>query len=100
MTDLDEAIRQPRTRDETVDYLDYVRLRTIRVSKPLSKSEAKRYLRVRTRLVKTGVIRPVTQERLRKVAMESYRQLPWYKRMRMRAKFRWVLFKEWLKTIR
>jgi len=99
MTELYEALRMPKTAVEIADYHEFTRLRGIQANKSLSPSETKRFSRVRTRLLKAHIIRPVTQERLRKVAMEKYVGLPWYRRWRLKAKFRWMIFKEWLKTI-
>jgi hypothetical protein len=92
---IDEVLRHPR-RDELNDCNEYQRLRSIQATKPLSESEKKRYMRVRLRLRKSGMIRPVNRSNLRDRAKEMYMALPWHKRLWLRLKFRWTLLRIWM----
>lgn len=87
---IDEVARNPR-QDELVDYSEFHRLRHIQAGKKLSKSEQARYVRIRIRLRKSGLIRPVNRSSLRDRAKEMYMALPWHKRLWLRLKFRWTL---------
>jgi hypothetical protein len=97
--DLDEVLRDVRP-GEVADYRDYIRLRQIQGEKPLSASERKRYVRVRTRLIKVGLVRPINPERLRAHAREIFASMAWYRRWWMVAKFRYAMFKTWLRALR
>jgi hypothetical protein len=98
---VDQLVREARGAQEIADATEYIKLARLQKSKgKLSVSEAKRMNRVRSRLLKVGLIQPINRKQLESVARATLREMPWWRRVLLRFRyFKWR-FQEWLKEIK
>jgi len=90
--------RKPQTFQENSDWNTYIRL--AREEKSLSRqgrtlAAAKRIQlkRVRLRLLTSGVIRTITQDKLHAIARDAYLKMSWRARVMMHVAYRWQRLK-------
>lgn len=70
------------------DVKEFVRLDKKKISKGhLKGSEVKRYVRIKTRLMKKGVIRVISRKTLVNQTREMYNSYPWWKKLSLRIKY-------------
>jgi len=56
----------------------------------------KHYARLKTRLIRSGLIAPATRDSIRNLAMEAYGKMPFYKKWWMKTKYYWKRFTSWI----
>ena len=88
-----ELIRQPYSKTEVKAWRQYMNLKAIEKEKALAQSEKKRKSKALLSLVRSGVLRRISDSEVKKRAELMYRALPWWKRSWLRFKFTFV----WLK---
>jgi len=81
------------TRDNRRQVEEFARLATTSTQRRLKPNEAKRFGRLQTQLMKTGVVVLLTNKVVREQARSIYRALPWRKKVALRARY-------WLRRVR
>lgn len=87
----DRMVRRARSPQEAADMQAYIRLsREERTrDKPLTRNQLKQLNRVRLRCIRAGLIEPVSRKQLEDLAREVYKDMPFWKKWVLRARFHW-----------
>lgn len=64
------------------------------VNGTLSASQNKRMIRIQTKLMKAGIIRRISREKLRQITQERYKRLPLLKRILFKTKYFFLIILE------
>jgi hypothetical protein len=79
-----EARVNPRNRNAVEEF---ARLCHIQSERRLKKSEVKRFARLQTQLMRTGVVTPLTKKVTEQHARVLYHSLPWWKKLSLRIRY-------------
>lgn len=92
MSELYIQKRLPRTNDESFDLKRFHEMESQRsqYGGRIKPSSVKYYARVKTRLIKSGIIEPGSRANVRTLAMQAFKAMPWYRQWYLKAKF-WLL---------
>jgi hypothetical protein len=66
---------------------DFARLAGISTERKLKPAESKRFARLQTQLMRTGVVVPLTKQVVTQHARVLYHSLPWWKKLSLRARY-------------
>jgi len=86
-------MRDPANAQEAQDLKVFIQLGRIEKAKSqLTKNEAKRFNRARVRLVKAGVVNPITRAQLEAAVRSTLTAMPFYRRWWLKIQFH---YREW-----
>jgi hypothetical protein len=84
------AIRQERvTRHNQHAVDEFAQLANVSRQRKLKASEAKRFARLQTQLMRSGTVTLLTKELVTQQARMIYRSLPWWHKLALRVRFYW-----------
>lgn len=67
---------------------EFAQLATVSSQRKLKPNEAKRFARLQTQLMRSGVVVPLTKQVVTHHARQLYASLPWWRKLTLRARFR------------